>query len=71
MADEKKIAAEELTDEELDGASGGADFGFIGNTHQSDGKRKCANPACSTPIPKNPRSIYCKTCAPLFEGSGN
>ena len=72
MADKKEVGAEELTDEELNSAAGGADFSFHDKELRTDSDyKKCANPSCMNKIPRRSRSLYCQTCAPLFEGNGN
>ena len=67
MPDEQKIKAEELSDEQMNEASGG------GSTAGDPTKKpkKCANPNCQTMLPYNYPSDLCQKCREAATGGGN
>ena len=63
MADEKKIAAEELTDEQANGVSGG----FI--VTRNSMTKKCATPNCKGTVLVGSGVIFCDECLREKNGS--
>ena len=59
MANEKKIKAEELSDEQLNEATGGS-APTAGDPSKKS--RKCANPNCDTMLPYDYPDKYCSKC---------
>ena len=66
MSDEKKIKAEELSDEQLNEAAGGSAPTSGDPTKKP---KKCANPNCDTMLPYDYPDTYCNNCKSA--GSGN
>ena len=66
MANEEKIKSEELSDEQLNEASGGS-----GPTAGDPSKtsRKCANPNCNTILPCGYSDDYCEKCKEACAGN--
>ena len=61
MLDEKNKKPEELSDEQMDGVTGG---GFYGASTVDPLKkpRKCINPNCNVMLPYNYPTTLCKNC---------